>query len=75
MASVFGNFDYYAFNKIHILLIGENPSIGIIICKGKNKTVVEHVLRSTTSPIGVSNNKLTETPARSICFMMNRIAY
>ena len=40
---------------------GENPSIGIIICKGKNKTVVEYALRSTTSPIGVSNYKLTET--------------
>lgn len=39
----------------------ENPSIGIIICKGKNKTVVEYALRSTTSPIGVSNYKLTET--------------
>ncbi|MCF8254366.1 MAG: PDDEXK nuclease domain-containing protein [Bacteroidia bacterium] len=40
---------------------GENPSIGIIICKGKNKTIVEYALRSTTSPIGVSNYKLTET--------------
>jgi predicted nuclease of restriction endonuclease-like (RecB) superfamily len=40
---------------------GENPSIGIIICKGKNKTVVEYALRSTTSPIGVSNYNLTET--------------
>jgi predicted nuclease of restriction endonuclease-like (RecB) superfamily len=40
---------------------GENPSIGIIICKGKNKTVVEYALRSTKSPIGVSNYNLTET--------------
>jgi predicted nuclease of restriction endonuclease-like (RecB) superfamily len=40
---------------------GENASIGIIICKGKNKTLVEYALRSTTSPIGVSNYKLTET--------------
>jgi len=33
---------------------GENPSIGIILCKEKNRTIVEYTLRSTNKPIGVS---------------------
>lgn len=33
---------------------GENPSIGIILCKEKNRTIVEYALRDTTRPIGVA---------------------
>ena len=32
----------------------ENPSIGIIICKSKNRTVVEYALNNNPSPIGVA---------------------
>jgi hypothetical protein len=32
----------------------ENPPIGIIICRGKNKTIVEYALRNTTWPLGVA---------------------
>ncbi len=32
----------------------ENPSIGIIICKSKNRTRVEYTLKSSTKPIGVA---------------------
>ena len=32
----------------------ENPSIGIIICRDKNKTVVEYALRTARRPIGVA---------------------
>jgi hypothetical protein len=32
----------------------ENPSIGIIICKSKNRTRVEYTLKSTSKPIGVA---------------------
>ena len=39
----------------------ENPSIGIIICKSKNKTVVEYALKESKSPIGVASYALTET--------------
>jgi hypothetical protein len=31
----------------------ENPSIGIIICKEKDRTVVEFALKETKTPIGV----------------------
>jgi predicted nuclease of restriction endonuclease-like (RecB) superfamily len=39
----------------------ENPSIGIIICKGKDKTIVEYALKKSTSPIGIASYTLTET--------------
>jgi len=39
----------------------ENPSIGIIICKSKSKTVVEYALKESKSPIGVASYTLTET--------------
>jgi len=36
------------------------PTIGILICKSKNNTVVEYALNNVVSPIGVSEYKLTE---------------
>ena len=38
----------------------DNPSIGLILCRDKNKTVAEYALRDMTKPIGVSEYKLTE---------------
>lgn len=39
----------------------DQPSIGIILCKRKNKVVAEYALRDTSKPIGVSAFRLTET--------------
>jgi predicted nuclease of restriction endonuclease-like (RecB) superfamily len=36
----------------------ENPSIGIVICKSKKRTVVEYSLRESRKPIGVSTYKV-----------------
>ena len=36
----------------------ENPSIGIIICKSKNRTIVEYALKDVNKPIGVSTYKI-----------------
>ena len=36
------------------------PSIGLILCRTKNRTVVEYTLRDTTRPIGVSQFQITE---------------
>lgn len=36
---------------------GENPSIGIIMCRSKRKTIVEYTLRDTHKPIGVAKYK------------------
>lgn len=37
----------------------ENPSIGIILCKSKNRTIVEYAIRDTSQPIGISTYKIT----------------
>jgi predicted nuclease of restriction endonuclease-like (RecB) superfamily len=39
----------------------ENPSIGIILCKEKNRTVVEYALHDTRKPIGVATYAITNT--------------
>lgn len=39
----------------------ENPSIGIIICKSKNRTVVEYALSDSDKPIGVSTYQIRDT--------------
>jgi hypothetical protein len=43
---------------------GENAPIGIIICRDKNKTVVEYALRTASRPIGVATYTVVpELPA------------
>ena len=43
-----------------VKLEDENPSIGIIICKEKNRTTVEYALKDSHKPIGVSTYHLLE---------------
>jgi predicted nuclease of restriction endonuclease-like (RecB) superfamily len=38
----------------------ENPSIGIILCKEKNRTIVEYALHDATKPIGVATYQITK---------------
>lgn len=38
--------------------IHDNPSIGLILCKDKNKVVAEYALKDMAKPIGVSEYKL-----------------
>ena len=38
----------------------DKPTIGLLICKSKNKTVVEYALRGINSPLGVSEYELTK---------------
>ncbi|HEX7120174.1 MAG TPA: PDDEXK nuclease domain-containing protein [Longimicrobiales bacterium] len=40
---------------------GDQPSIGLILCKERNRIVVEYALRGTNQPIGVAEYRLTET--------------
>ncbi|MFA6002092.1 MAG: PDDEXK nuclease domain-containing protein [Thermoleophilia bacterium] len=37
---------------------GENPAIGIVLCKEKNRTVVEYALRDSGKPIGVASYRM-----------------
>jgi predicted nuclease of restriction endonuclease-like (RecB) superfamily len=38
----------------------ENPSVGIIICKSKKRTVVEYALKDSTKPIGIATYDLKQ---------------
>lgn len=40
---------------------GDNPTIGIILCKSKNKVLVEYALRDTQKPIAVPEFQLVES--------------
>ncbi len=40
---------------------GENPAIGIILCKSKDKTIVEYALREANKPIGVASYRVVKT--------------
>lgn len=42
-----------------IKLPHENPTIGIIICKSKKRTIVEYALKDSNQPIGVATYNLT----------------
>jgi len=39
----------------------DNPSIGIILCKSKNKVVAEYALKDMSKPIGVSEYKIVRS--------------
>lgn len=45
---------------------GENPSIGIIICKSKNRTIVEYALKDANQPIGVATYTIETTLPESL---------
>jgi len=55
-----GKMEFYltALNE-QVKLTGENDAIGIIICKSKNKTVVEYALKTAQQPIGITTYSLT----------------
>lgn len=38
----------------------ENSAVGIILCKEKNRTVVEYVLRAARKPIGVTTYRVVK---------------
>jgi len=44
----------------------DNPSIGILLCKGKNRVVVEYALRSVHKPIGVAEYQLAKALPESL---------
>ena len=39
----------------------ENPSIGIILCKSKNKTIVEYALKESNRPIGIAGYRIVKS--------------
>lgn len=43
----------------HHRLEGENPPIGIVICRSKSRTVVEYALRNMNRPLGIATYTVT----------------
>lgn len=50
----------------------DNPSIGLLICRSKDDTVVEWSLQDINKPIGVSTYQLQEIVNRTIEEMGNK---
>jgi len=44
----------------------ENPSIGIILCKTKSRTIVQYALRDARKPIGVATYRLVKRLPREL---------
>jgi len=45
---------------------GEAPSIGIILCKEKNRTIVEYALHDARKPIGVATYRILKRLPREL---------
>ena len=52
---------YLALLDDTVRLPDENPSIGIILCKSKEKTIVEYALRESNKPIGVASYRIVSS--------------
>jgi hypothetical protein len=44
----------------------DEPTIGLILCTSKSKTVVEYTLRNLSTPIGVATHRLTKEVEESL---------
>jgi predicted nuclease of restriction endonuclease-like (RecB) superfamily len=49
-----------------VKVVGENPAIGIIVCKFKKKMTVEYALRESRKPIGVATYRITSSLPRDL---------
>lgn len=52
---------YFAALDDLVRMKDENPSIGIILCKSKDKTIVEYALRESNKPIVVAAYRIVST--------------
>jgi predicted nuclease of restriction endonuclease-like (RecB) superfamily len=52
---------YLAVLNEQVRLDDENPAIGIVLCKSKERTIVEYALKNTDQPIGVASYRVVST--------------
>lgn len=57
---------YLAVLNDQVRLEAENPSIGIILCKSKDKTIVEYALKDSDKLIGVATYRIVSTPPQEL---------
>lgn len=56
-----------------IRLPHENPSIGIILCKEKNNTVVEFSVKTINTPIGVSTYRISKDAPEDVTNVLPKV--
>jgi YhcG PDDEXK nuclease domain len=62
LAEYVGKMQFYlAVLDDKVRLADENPSIGIILCKSKQRTIVEYALKESNKPIGVGTYQIVST--------------
>jgi len=44
----------------------DNPTIGILLCKSKNKVIAEYALKDISKPMGISEYKITQSIPRNL---------
>ena len=47
----------------------DNPTIGLLLCKGKDKMVAEYALKDVNKPMGVSEYKLSNGSVNKFVFL------
>ncbi len=56
----------------HVKKENHNPTIGIIVCKEKDRTVVEYMLEQMITPVGVATyNKYSDLPREYAQYLPN----
>lgn len=70
MPEFIGKLNFYVSAADELLKGGDdNPSIGILLCKKKDSSVVEWSLRGITTPLGVASYQLQEVYERTLLEM------
>ena len=54
---------------------GDNPSVGLLICKSTDKTIVEWSLQDIQKPLGIASYQLQEVVERTIAELENMKKY
>jgi predicted nuclease of restriction endonuclease-like (RecB) superfamily len=57
---------YLAVLNDQVRMEDENPAIGIILCKSKDRTIVEYALRDANAPIGVGTYRMVRALPREL---------
>lgn len=57
---------YLAALDDRVRIKGENPAIGIILCKERDRTIVEYALRETKKPMGIAKYQIVKRLPREL---------
>ena len=64
---------YLSALDVLVRLPDENPSIGIILCRGQKQRTVEYALRDTRKPMGVATYRAANELPEEYCKVLRRL--